>query len=117
MQPINIHEDVLVLKELENVQLSFLIYYDEAAHTYFIKSLDFSVDSEGRTLEECKANIQEAILIHLEDCAEGTNIFDPAEKIYWDLFVDLKIQNEQKYIPHISFPIRFPEPKRVLKYA
>jgi len=89
LEPIAIYEDVLELESFDNVQLSFLIFYDEALEKYFIKSLDFSVDSEGQTLEECRDNIQEAIFIHLEDCEEGVSIFDPAEKLYWDMLVNL----------------------------
>ena len=117
MRPIDIHEDVLNIEQLENVQLSFLIFYDEAVHKYFIKSLDFSVDSEGQTLEECKINIQEAIMIHLEDCEQDTSIFDPADKKYWNLFIELKIKKEQQYIPRFSFPIQLPGQQKIIPAA
>ncbi len=52
----------------EHIRLSFLIFHDPSSGRYFIKFLDFSVDSEGKTIKECKENIQEAILIHFEDC-------------------------------------------------
>ncbi len=117
MKPVDIYEDVLNITQLENVRLSFLIYYDEAVHTYFIKSLDFSVDSEGQSPEECRANIQEAILIHLEDCEAEANIFDPADRKYWDQFTELKIQKEKKQSLHIPKDIEFSTQKKILKYA
>lgn len=85
LTPTDIHEDVLDIGQ-EHIRLSFVIYHDPSSGRYFIKSLDFSVDSEGKTMKECKENIQEAILIHLEDCQEDSTIFDPADKLYWEHF-------------------------------
>lgn len=116
MKPIDIYEDSLDIEQLESIRLSFLIYYDETLDTYFIKSLDFSVDSEGKSPEECKINIQEAILIHLEDCQEET-IFDPADKKYWEPFTELKIQKEKEQIFQIPRGIEFSTQKKILKYA
>ena len=117
MKSVDIYEDVLDIAQLENVRLSFLMYYDETIQTYFIKSLDFSVDSEGHSLEECKSNIQEAILIHLEDCEETANIFDPADRKYWDQFTELKIRKEKEQSVHIPKNIEFSAQKKILKYA
>ncbi|MCP4396912.1 MAG: hypothetical protein GY801_06390 [bacterium] len=82
-----------------------------------MKSLDFSVDSEGQSLEECKVNIQEAILIHLEDCEEQVGIFDPAEKKYWVLFTELKIQKEKAQNFRIPRDMKFAAQEKILKYA
>ena len=117
MKPVDIYEDALDIAQLENVRLGFLMYYDETSQTYFIKSLDFSVDSEGNSPEECKRNIQEAILIHLEDCEEAANIFDPAERKYWDQFTELKIRKEKEQNFHIPKNIEFSTQKKILKYA
>ena len=117
MKLVDIYEDVLDIASLENLRLSFLMYYDETVQTYFIKSLDFSVDSEGRSPEECKINIQEAILIHLEDCEAETTIFDPADQTYWDQFTALKIQQEKKHRLHIPKDFEFATQTKILKYA
>jgi len=107
IKPIAISEDVLRIESGEPVLLSFLIYYDERLKKYFIKSLDFSVDSEGDSIEECQANIREAIQIHLEDCEVGANIFDPAAKTEWDTFVDSKIRKEQQAKRVVAEKFRF----------
>jgi predicted RNase H-like HicB family nuclease len=117
MQLVDIYEDVLNIAPLENVRLSFLIYHDETVQTYFIKSLDFSVDSEGQSPEECKANIQEAILIHLEDCDANANIFDPAARPYWDQFTELKIRQETRQNVYLPKDRTFLRRQKILKYA
>jgi predicted RNase H-like HicB family nuclease len=116
LTPTDIHEDVLDIGQ-EHIRLSFLLYHDPSSGRYFIKSLDFSVDSEGKTIEECKENIQEAILIHFEDCQEDSTIFDPADKLYWEHFVKLKIDKERKQSPNIIKEWLISQPKKILKYA
>ena len=115
--PVDIYEDVLNIEHVEHIRLSFLIYHDEKVNTYFIKSLDFSVDSEGQSPEECKVNIQEAILIHLEDSEEQIGIFEPAEKKYWDVFTELKIRKEKTQNFRIPGDITFAAQEKILTYA
>ena len=84
---------VLDLPGIEEIRLDFLITYESDA--FYIRCLDFGIMSCGETIEECKENIKEAILIYLEDLPEYQNLFKPAPLKYWQMFYELKYQTEQ----------------------
>ena len=115
LTPIDIYEDVLNVDQY--IRLSFLIFYDPSVTKFFIKSLDFSVDSEGETVKDCIKNIQEAIRIHIEDCGDGETIFDPAPHQYWEQFIQLKIIKEQKQPYFVLKNFLDSLPVNILKYA
>lgn len=83
----------LNLAGIKEIRLDFLITYESDA--YYIRCLDFGVMSCGETIEECKENIKEAILIYLEDLPEQQNLFKPAHSKYWQMFYELRYQMEQ----------------------
>ncbi len=47
-------------------------------------------------MEECKEDIQEAILIYLEDLPGGQGFFNPSPPQYWQMFYGLRYQAKQK---------------------
>ncbi len=73
------------------IQLDFLITYESDA--FYIRCLDFGIMSCGKTIEECKEDIKDAIEIYLEDLPEGQSLFKPSPLEYWRMFYDL----EQSY--------------------
>ena len=91
---------VLDLPGIEEIRLDFLITYESDA--FYIRCLDFGIMSCGETIEECKENIKEAILIYLEDLPEHQNLFKPAPLKYWQMFYELKYQTEQQHGRAIS---------------
>ena len=94
----------LNLPSIGQIRLDFLITYESDA--FYIRCLDFGIMSCGETIEECKENIQEAILIYLEDLPEGQNLFKPSPSKYWRIFYELRHQVEQKVGKEISFKER-----------
>ena len=84
----------LNLPGIGKIRLDFLITYESNA--FYIRCLDFGIMSYGETIEECKENIKEAILIYLEDLPEGQNLFKPSPFKYWQIFYELRCQSEQK---------------------
>ena len=91
----------LNLPGIGKIRLDFLITYESNA--FYIRCLDFGIMSCGETIEECKENIKEAILIYLEDLPEGQNLFKPSPFKYWQIFYELRCQSEQKMGKEISF--------------
>lgn len=91
----------LNLPGIGKIRLDFLITYESNA--FYIRCLDFGIMSCGETIEECKENIKEAILIYLEDLPEGQNLFKPSPFKYWQIFYELRCQSEQKTGNEISF--------------
>ena len=55
----------LNLPGVGQIRLDFLITYESDA--FYIRCLDFGVMSWGKTVEECKEDIKDAIGIYLED--------------------------------------------------
>lgn len=84
----------LDLPSLGQIRLDFLITYE--SDTFYIRCLDFGIMSCGETIEECKENIQEAILIYLEDLPRGQSLFKPSPAKYWRMFYELRYQVEQE---------------------
>lgn len=78
--------DFLNLPGIKNIRLDFLITYESNA--FYIRCLNFGIMSCGETIEECKENIKEAILIYLEDLPERQNLFKPAPAKYWQIFYE-----------------------------
>lgn len=91
----------LNLPGIGKIRLDFLITYESNA--FYIRCLDFGIMSCGETIEECKENIKEAILIYLEDLPEGQNLFKPSPAKYWQIFYEVRYQSEQKEGREISF--------------
>jgi len=84
----------LDLPGIGKIRLDFLITYESDA--FYIRCFDPGIMSCGETIDECKENIQEAILIYLEDLSEGQSLFEPALPKYWQMFYELRYQTEQK---------------------
>jgi len=91
----------LNLPGIGEIRLDFLITYESSA--FYIRCLDFGIMSCGNTIEECKENIKEAILIYLGDLPEGQNLFKPSPSKYWHIFYELRYQSEKKGGKEISF--------------
>jgi predicted RNase H-like HicB family nuclease len=94
MKPIEALTGFLDLPGIGKIRLDFLITFESDA--FYIRCLDFGIMSWGETVEECKADIQEAILIYLEDLPEGQGLFNPELPKYWQMFYELRYQAEQK---------------------
>lgn len=94
----------LDLPEIEKIRLDFLVTYE--SNEFYIRCLDFGIMSSGKNINECKVNIQEAILIYLEDLPEGHSLFNPSPSKYWQIFSELRRQSEQKNGREISFKER-----------
>lgn len=94
----------LDLPSLGRIRLDFLITYESDA--FYIRCLDFGIMSCGETIEECKENIQEAILIYLEDLPEGQNLFKPSPTKYWRMFYELRHRIEQEEGKKVSLEER-----------
>jgi predicted RNase H-like HicB family nuclease len=90
----------LRLPGIDQIRLDFLITYESGA--LYIRCLDFGIMSSGETVDECKENIREAILIYLEDLPEGQSLFKPAGATYWRMFSGLRYQNEKKTMKPLS---------------
>jgi predicted RNase H-like HicB family nuclease len=90
----------LDLPDLGRIRLDFLITYESDA--YYIRCLDLGVMSCGDTVEECKENIREAILIYLEDLPEGQSLYKPAPPRYWQMFYELRARDEKGKTPSLS---------------
>ena len=56
----------------------------------------------GKTVEECKENIQEAIMIYLEDLSEGENLFKPSPAKYWKIFYEIMQDSENMRMQKLS---------------
>ena len=94
----------LNLPGLGEIRLDFLITYESSA--FYIRCLDFGIMSCGDTIEKCKENIKEAILIYLGDLPEGQNLYKPSPSKYWQIFYELRYQSEKKGGKEISFKER-----------
>ena len=94
----------LNLPGIWKIRLDFLITYESGS--FYIRCLDFGIMSCGDTIEECKENIKEAILIYLGDLPEGQNLFKPSPSKYWQIFYELRYQSEKKGGKEISFKER-----------
>ena len=94
MKPIEALTGVLKLYNNRSIQLNFLITFESDA--FYIRCLDFGIMSCGKTIEECKEDIQEAILIYLEDLPEGQGLFSPSPPQYWQMFYELQYQAKHK---------------------
>ena len=90
----------LELPSLGKLRLDFLITYESGA--FYIRCLDFGIMSMGETLDECRENILEAILIYLEDLPQGQSLFKPAAPDYWKMFYEMRCQNEQRKAKRLS---------------
>jgi predicted RNase H-like HicB family nuclease len=88
------------LPEVGRIRLDFLVTYESGA--YYIRCLDFGVMSCGDTIEECKENVREAILIYLEDLPEGQSLYKPAAMGYWQMFYDLRAREEARKSQSLS---------------
>ncbi len=88
MNPIEALTGFLNLPGSGNIRLDFLITFD--ADVFYIHCLDFGIMSWGKTIAECKEDIQEAILIYLEDLPEGQGLFNPSPPQYWQMFYELR---------------------------
>ena len=93
IEPIEALTAFLDLTGIGKIRLDFLVTYESDA--FYIRCLDLGIMSCGETVEECKENIQEAILIYLEDLPEGQSFFKPALPNYWQMFYELRRQREQ----------------------
>ncbi len=94
IEPIEALTALLDLPGIWKIRLDFLVTYESGA--FYIRCLNLSIMSCGETLDECKENIQEAILIYLEDLPEGQSLFKPTLPKYWKIFYKLRRQKEQK---------------------
>ena len=94
MKPIEALTGVLKLSNNRSIQLNFLVTFESDA--FYIRCLDFGIMSCGKTIAECKEDIQEAILIYLEDLPEGQGLFKPSPPQYWQMFYELRYQAKQK---------------------
>jgi len=108
IEPIEALTAFLDLPGIGKIRLDFLVTYESDA--FYIRCLDLGIMSCGETVEECKENIQEAILIYLEDLPEGQSLFKPALPKYWQMFYELRRQKEQKEGKKVS-----PREKRILE--
>jgi len=108
IEPIEALTGLLDLPGIGKIRLDFLVTYESDA--FYIRCLDLGIMSCGETIEECKENIQEAILIYLEDLPEGQSLFKPALPKYWQMFYELRYQTEQKESKKVS-----PSEKRILE--
>ncbi len=90
----------LDLPDVGRIRLDFLVTYESGA--YYIRCLDFGVMSCGDTIEECKENLREAILIYLEDLPEGQSLYKPAPMRYWQMFYDLRAREEARKSQSLS---------------
>jgi len=90
----------LELPGMGRIRLDFLITYESDA--LYIRCLDFGIMSCGETVDECKENIQEAILIYLEDLPAGQSLFKPAASQYWQMFYELRYTDEQRKTMRLS---------------
>lgn len=90
----------LELPGLGRIRLDFLITYESDA--FYIRCLDFGIMSCGDTVDECKENVREAILIYLEDLPVGQSLFKPAASQYWRLFYELRYNDEQRKMKRLS---------------
>jgi len=108
MEPIEALTGLLDLPGIGKIRLDFLVTYESGA--FYIRCLDLGIMSCGETVEECKDNIQEAILIYLEDLPEGQSLFKPALPKYWQIFYELRRQKEQREGKKVS-----PQEKRILE--
>ncbi len=75
-------------------RLDFLITCESGS--FHIRCLDFGIMSCGKTVEECKENIEEAIIIYLEDLPEGESLFKPSPAKYWKTFYELRQDSEEQ---------------------
>jgi predicted RNase H-like HicB family nuclease len=100
MEPREALTGFLDLPDLRGIRLDFLITYESGA--YYIRCLDLGVMSCGDTVEECKENIREAILIYLEDLPEGQGLYKPAPFRYWQMFYELRARDEESKAPTLS---------------
>ena len=82
------------LPGLGRIRLDFLVTFESGE--FYIRCLDLGVMSCGQTLEECKENIREAILIYLEDLPEGQSLFKPASQKHWRMFCQLRASAQQR---------------------
>jgi predicted RNase H-like HicB family nuclease len=90
----------LELPGVGRIRLDFLITRESGS--LYIRCLDFGIMSCGETVEECKENILEAILIYLEDLPEGQGLFKPAPPQYWQMFYELRYSHEQRKARRLS---------------
>ena len=88
------------LPSLGRIRLDFLITYESEA--LYIRCLDLGIMSCGESVDECKKNILEAILIYLEDLPEKQSLFKPAAPGYWKMFYELRYQNEEQKGKHLT---------------
>jgi len=94
IEPIEALTAFLDLPGIGKIRLDFLVTYESDA--FYIRCLDLGIMSCGETLDECKENIHEAILIYLKDLPEGQSLFKPTLSKYWQMFYKLRRQKEQK---------------------
>lgn len=90
----------LELPGVGRIRLDFLITFESG--TLHIRCLDFGIMSCGETVDECKENILEAILIYLEDLPEGQSLFKPAPPLYWQMFSQLRYRDEKRKTKRLS---------------
>jgi len=90
----------LELPGVGRVRLDFLITRESGA--LYIRCLDFGIMSCGESVDGCKENILEAILIYLEDLPEGQSLFKPAPQQYWRMFSELRYNHERRRVKRLS---------------
>jgi len=79
---------ILTMPRIGKLPLHFLVTPEEG--TLVIHCLDFGIMSSGATLDECKANMVEALEIYLTDMADEGILFRPAAQEYWEKFNRLR---------------------------
>ena len=102
LKPIEALTGILDLPGAGKIRSDFLITHE--SDDYYIRCLDFGIMSNGKTIEECKENIVEAILIYLEDLPEGHSFFKPALQKYWRMFYELRLSKEKSQTRQLTSP-------------
>ncbi|MEN8217953.1 MAG: hypothetical protein ABFS56_16610 [Pseudomonadota bacterium] len=83
------------IKNLDNFQLHILLTQED--DVIVARCLDFSVSSHGLDEKEALYSLTDSIKDYLNYAFEAEafdNIIDPDEKIFWEVYRKLELQNE-----------------------
>ncbi|MBL7073616.1 hypothetical protein ISS37_00040 [candidate division KSB1 bacterium] len=75
------------------------ILFTEEDGVIVVRCLDFSISSHGNTIQEAIESMNIALIDYIRHGIENGDIdalFDPDLKEYWDLYMELEIEEERK---------------------
>jgi len=82
----------------QNIPALHLLFTEED-DVIVVRCLDFSISSHGQTIQEAIEAIKSSLVEYISHGIENKNIdnlLDPDLKEYWDLYMELEIEEEKR---------------------